>query len=140
MMTYAEMRKQETLNRYINAVVNRDADTAANTLGELVGYLTRRELDDFDFEVDAKHFNSEDLEFLRREIKAPVMRRVLQDEESRWGFYLRLKAKLESIGWSEGVHFAYHSVLGVIVRDVEMRDAIWEATSFEPVMFSDLEA
>jgi ribosomal protein S18 acetylase RimI-like enzyme len=139
-MTYAEMRKQETIDRYIAAVFNRDADTATNTLGELVGYLSRRELDDFDSEVDAQHLDSEDMEFLRREVKAPLMRRVLQDEETRWGFYLRLKAKLESISWSEGIHFAYHSVLGVVVRDQEMRDAIWEATSFEPVMFSDLEA
>ena len=139
-MNYTEMRKQETIQRYINAVRNRNADTASNTLGEIAGYLTESELDEFDDTVDAKHFNAEDLEFLRREVKAPVMRRVLQDEESRWGFYLRLKAKLESIGWSEGIHFAYHSVLGVIVRDTEMRDAIWSATSFEPVLFQDLEA
>jgi len=139
-MTYQEMRKQETIQRYINAVFNRDPDTASNALGEVAGYLTRRELDDFDDEVDAQYFDADDLEFLRREVKAPVMRRVLQDEEARWGFYTRLKAKLESIGWSEGIHFAYHSVLGVIVRDVEMRDAIYGATGFEPVMFQDLEA
>jgi len=139
-MNYTEMKKKETINRYINAVRNRNAHTASNTLGEIAGYLTESELDEFDDEIDAKHFNAGDLEFLRREVKAPVMRRVLQDEESRWGFYLRLKAKLESIGWSEGIHFAYHSVLGVIVRDVEMREAIWSATSFEPVLFSDLEA
>jgi len=139
-MNYIEMRKRETINRYIQAVFNRNADLASNALGEVAGYLTESELNEFDDEVDAKHFDADDLEFLRREVKAPVMRRVLQDEESRWGFYTRLRAKLESIGWSEGIHFAYHSVLGVIVRDVEMRDAIWEATSFEPVMFQDLEA
>ena len=139
-MTYKEMRKRETINRYINAVRSRNAHTASNTLGEVSSLLTERELDEFDDEIDARYFNAEDLEFLRREVKAPVMRRVLQDEESRWGFYLRLKAKLESIGWSEGIHFSYHSVLGVIVRDQEMRDAIWSATSFEPVLFQDLEA